>query len=855
MHPTPLGNLRPLRDRGLTILLALTPLLTCAAPTHAQTRLPQDEIVYQIMPIAWRDSNNDSQGGTTPTRFGDFGGLAATASLDYLQNLGVTMIYLQPIFPSAAYHGYQHGPADQLNSRFGTEAQFLAFVSAAHARGMKVILDYVAYGISHNTTFYSSAYNNPASQYDAWLAFTNAANTQYTGSVYNTWNGASVGFIHWNLANPNAVTTVTNYAKKWLDPNNDGDTSDGVDGFRLDHAYSNAPEGWNANIAFWQTWCQALRAVKPDIFIFCEPGDWGNYGADLMTPTGFDAVLTKPLEFAARDAVKNETAAGLYSSMASTLAALPAGKTVVTQTNDHDSDRLASYLGGSNAKQKVAAAVLFTQPFPPNIYFGDELGMRGVKGNWGTDANDIPMREPFKWLAVQGAPMSNYWILNTSAYNNRTARDNDGRSVQEQQGVAGSVLETYRSLITARKNSIALRRGTYYPVTNSSSKVWSFVRSHADQTVLVSINLGNAAVTTSLNLGSFSVTGGATTPVDLITSSSLTAITTANRAAYSVTLPAYSYSITTVGLTPPPPPPPPPADIDGRNIPSDSGTLALRATQTNPTTLGDNVGELNQLFVKPARNGLRIGITGNAPTDGSALVILIEANPGGQTTLNTANQPTPPSGLAAISGTTLDTGFAPDQLFFINFNGAIYTDQVALTSTTSIKTYRGASQLNSGSGLLTGGTNTSGLAVAMDNTNTAGITAASVANAATATKGLEMLIPYTDLGLSADATQRAGRTLRIGVGIVRPSGQFTSQWLPGLPAGTPDIGLDPSLNTYAGQQFTTLAFPTAADENLDGLATIEDLYTWYTSPTDINGDGLINDLDADIIINAVRGSN
>ena len=815
------------------LLLALAGSAANAQLTHPAA----DEIIYQIMPIAWRDSNNDTQ-GTTQTRFGDFGGLSSTASLDYLQNLGVTMIYLQPIFPSAAYHGYQHGPGDQLNTRFGTEAQFLAFVNAAHARGMKVILDYVAYGISHNTTYYTSAFSNPSSIYDQYLAFTNAGNTQYTGSVYNTWNGASVGFIHWNLANSGAVTLVSNWARKWLDPNNDGDTSDGVDGFRLDHAYGNAPEGWGANIGFWQTWCSSLRSLKPNIFIFGEHGDWGSYGADLLTPTGFDAVLTKPFEFAARDAVINESAAGLYNSVAATLASVPTGKLVVAQTNDHDSDRLASVLGGNLAKQKVAAAVLMTQPFPPNIYFGDELAMRGVKGNWGSDANDIPMREPFKWNAVNGAPMSNYWILNSSAYNNRTAQNNDGRSVQEQTGISGSVLETYRSLITARKTNIALRRGSYTPVTNTTSTVWSFVRSHANQTVLVAINLSGASVTTPLNLGSFSVTGGTTTPVDAITGATLPPITTANRGAYSVTLPAYSYVIATAGLVPPAPPPPPPANVDGRSIPTDATAANLRATQLAPTTLGNNTGELNQLFVYPAATGLRVSVTGNAPTDGSAIVVLVRSNAGGQNVLNTLNQNPPPSGLREISGTTLDTGFAPDNLFFMNFyNGAIYADHAILNAAGATKFYRGSGTTNSGSGLLAGGTNPNGLLVAFDNTNTAGITATSAANASTATKGLEMLIPYADLNLPTTADLRGGRTVSLCAAIVRSTGAFANQWLPALPANAVDLGLSPNLNTVPGAQHVTITLPYVGDLNNDGKATVDDLYLWTANPTDVDGDG------------------
>lgn len=852
------------RHRGPTVCMLFVRVLGCVAGVSALSgaasgqlsRPAQDEIIYQIMPIAWRDSNNDTQ-GTTPTRFGDFNGLASAASLDYLQYLGVTTLYLQPIFPSAAYHGYQHGPGDQLNTRFGTQAEFQGLIDAAHARGMKIVLDYVAYGISQNSVYYTSARNNPASPYDAWLAFTNAANTTYTGSTYTTWNGASVGFIHWNLANASAAQLVTDWAKKWLDPNADGNTSDGVDGFRLDHAYSSAPEGWGATITFWQNWCTALRTLKPGIMIFAEPGDWGNYGTDMLTTTGFDGVITKPFEFAARDAVTNETAAGLYSSIAATVAAVPGGiggsKYVVAQTNDHDSDRIASTWGGSNAKQKVGAAVLLTQPFPPSIYYGDELGMRGVKGNWGTDANDIPMREPFKWNAVNGAPMSNYWILNTSAYNNRTSRDNDGRSVAEQKGVAGSVLEAYRALIAARKGSVALRRGTYTAVTNTSPKVWSCVRYHADQTVLVAINLGGAAVTTNLNLGSFAVTGGTTTPTDLLTAAALPAITTANRGAYALTLPAYSYVVATAGLTPPPPPPPPPANIDGRAVPTDAGAASLRATQTAPTNMGNNTAELNQLFVRPAHEGLRVSISGNVPTDGTALAVFIQANAGGQAVINTSSQPSPPAGLSQLTGTTFDTGFAPDQMYFINFNGgSIYVDQLALFAGGSTKTYKGQGAVNSGSSTLAGASNVNGLAVAMDNSNTQGITSSSVATAATATTGLEMLIPYADLGLPVAPTLRAGRTVRVAAAIVRTTGSFGNQWLPGVPAGTGDLGLAPNLSSYAGTQHATITLPPAGDYNGDGRASIGDLYDWFAKPTDLNGDGVVTSADWNLMLTDIR---
>jgi len=480
----------------LTVLFAAGAMAAAPEDALAQTRITRDaadDIYYQIMPIAYRDSDNDTLSGQQ-TRFGDFNGL--TASIPYWQALGINAVWLNPIHPSPAYHGYQHGRIDQLNPRFGTEAQFLAFVNAAHAAGIKVCIDVVCYGINTSASYapyFPSAFSNPASQYDSWLAFTNGGNTQYTGYSFTTWNGASVGFCNWDLRTAACRTQVIDWCRKWLDPNGDADPVDGIDGYRLDHAwvqYGTGPDGWGYNLDdFWTPWKLGLQSVRSDVFTFVEQHDWGTTGAEFLPP--HDAAFTKPFEFAARDALLNENAGSLYSAMATAYAAVPSGRTFLTVIGDHDVDRLSSNIRPTAQptmqREKVAAAVLLTQPFPPSLYFGDEIGMRGTKATTGSDADDIPMREPFKWNAVAGSPMSNYFVLNAGRYTNRVGRDNDGRSVQEQSGVAGSLLETYKTLIAARKNNVALRKGGYNPAPSSDGRVWAFVRSHADQTVLVAI--------------------------------------------------------------------------------------------------------------------------------------------------------------------------------------------------------------------------------------------------------------------------------------------------------------------------------------------------------------------------------
>ena len=829
-----------------------------AAPLPPITRPAQDEIVYQIMPIAWRDSNLDTVGPIS-TRFGDFGGLAATESLDYLQYLGVTMIYLQPIFPSAAYHGYQHGPADALNASFGTQAQFLAFVNAAHARGIKVILDFVAYGISQNSTYFTSAFHNPASAYDSFLAFTDSGNNTFVGSNYNTWNGAGVGFIHWDLTNPAVVTLITNWAKKWMDPNSDGDPSDGVDGFRLDHAWASGGEGWGANITFWETWCSSLRALRSDVFLFCEPSDWGNVGTDLLTPNAFDAVVTKPWEFAARTAVTSKLAAGLYSATATAVSAVPAGKLLIAEMNDHDSNRLASEFSSNNARQKVGAAILFTQPFPPNVYYGDELGMKGIKASVGSDANDIPMREPFKWKAVAGAPMTNYAAVTAGTPAPTYSANNDGRSVEEQKGVAGSLLESYRALIAVRQGSIALRRGSYIPVSSPHSGVFAFVRHEATQTVLVAINLDSASANTTLNLSGFTVPSAGTVPVSLENGANFPSITTVNKAVYSITLGARAWFITRAELTPPVSTSH--ADIDGRTLQFDAGASSLLATQTCLSSFADNAGELNQLFVRADSDALRVSISGNIPQDATALTLFIDVNPGsklGQNELVTAHLPSPPGGIALLDGTTFDAGFRPDALYYINtVNSRVFVDCVTLATapTLASKVYRGSSALNSGSGVLTGGTNPNQLEVALDNSNTAGISATSVMTAPTATKGVELRIPFADLGLAADFSG----ALAISACIERTDGSLSNQWLPALQPRSSDLGVAANLNNTSGQQFTTLVVGVVGDVDADGIVGGGDLATllaaWgHTSAefgflaSDLNHDDRVDAIDLGILL-------
>jgi hypothetical protein len=581
--------------------------------------------------------------------------------------------------------------------------------------------------------------------------------------------------------------------------------------------YGSGPSGWGYNLdSFWAPFFASLRTVNPNVINFGEQANWGTLGTEFLSQ--FDAMFTIPWMFSARGGIASGNAASLADPMSAAFAGASssANKTFIGVLGNHDVARLTSDIGSTNiataGKAHAAAAALILQPFPPCIYFGDEIGMIGTKQSYGSDADDIPMREPFKWNAVAGAPMSNYFGLNSQAFNNRFSRNNDGRSVQEQQGVAGSLLETYRSLISLRKNVTALRRGGYATVASNESTVWAFLRPYTPPgtslptSSLVVVNLSNAVSVVTLNLSNFVVPPGGTTVTDAVTGGPAPSILPANLSSYVVSVPAYGYRVLNAAVTVAPPPP---SRVDGRDIPTTLSPALADAVQNTPTNLGNNVTEINRLMCRLEPDGVLIGVTGNLNPDGTALALFIEV-PGavGYNVVNTSNLFAPPSGLQELTGTTFDTGFAPRFLYFINsFGSNLYVDRVSLGQDSSSKTYRGTQTVNSGSGILAGGTNPSGLQVAFDNTNTSGVTGSSVANAAAATRGVEIFLPFAELGITPPLCDR----LRISAVIVRTDGQVANQVLPGIGGSLVNLGFAPNFNSTPANQFVqTLIPPTCS---------------------------------------------
>ncbi|MBS0188645.1 MAG: hypothetical protein JSS51_11290, partial [Planctomycetes bacterium] len=301
---------------------------------------------------------------------------------------------------------------------------------------------------------------------------------------------------------------------------------------------------------------------------------------------------------------------------------------------------------------------------------------------------------------------------------------------------------------------------------------------------------------------------------------------------------------------------------DGVAIPTELGVSGdpdgiSIATQSCATSFGDNVAELDQMYARATRSGVYIGLTGNLPTDGTALALFVDTGAPGQNILNTAGAGNPPAGLEAISGTRFDAGFAPSSLFWINAAGSVYVDYVSLPSGgAGTKTYLGRSTADADNGILTGGSNPAGVQVALNRSNTAGVTGSSAANAATATRGFEFYIPFSQLGLSSPTPSCA--KIRLLAAIVQTDGSFGNQVLPPLAAGSGAIGIDPNFAVLSGTQFASFTLLSRADFNLDTFVDDADFVVFSSAynlldcadpampagcVADLNSDEFVDDAD------------
>ncbi|MBI3242319.1 MAG: alpha-amylase [Chloroflexi bacterium] len=468
------------------------PTETAVVPTPTAEPAPtgpwwNETVFYEVFVRSFKDSDGDG--------VGDINGLIE--KLDYLNDgdpdtttdLGVTGIWLMPIMESPSYHGYDVVDYYAVDQEYGTKEDFLRLVGEAHKRGIRVILDLV---LNHTGTghpwFKESNSGNP--DYRDWYVWADEAPNYKGPWGQQVWYAGKDGYyyaVFWsqmpdlNLENPKVTAEIENITRFWLEDM-------GADGFRMDaikHFVEQGPaqENTPATHAWLQAFHQSYKSINPQAFAVGE--------AWTLTPQVVDYIgdeVDVAFEFDLAGAfvrsASGPIAASAIANLDTVVNSYPPGQYGVFLTN-HDQDRVMSVLKDVQ-KAKLAAVMLLTSPGVPFIYYGEEIGMTGVKP-------DENIRRPMQWSGENskvGFSTHTPW--------NAAARDYKETNVARQTDDPDSLLSLYRDLIHLRNTHAALRTGETLVVDADTQRLYAALRYNDDEAFLILVNVHPKPLTADL---------------------------------------------------------------------------------------------------------------------------------------------------------------------------------------------------------------------------------------------------------------------------------------------------------------------------------------------------------------------
>ncbi|MDF2699180.1 MAG: hypothetical protein K0Q49_736 [Haloplasmataceae bacterium] len=485
----------------LFIFIITLTLSACKTKTETQTdttdliepKWLEDEtgVYYQVFVRSFADSNGDG--------IGDLNGL--TNKLDYLQDLGVEGIWLMPIHPTDSYHGYDVKDYYAVNPEYGTMEDFDKLIEEAHKREIKIILDLVVNHTSKNHPWFISSSQSEESEYRdyyTWAAPTESRVTKLGSDGQTIWY--RLGDMYYasyfsdtmpdlNYTNEEVHDEVINIGEYWINK--------GVNGFRLDaakHLYgvNEVPKQYNYlnNIYFWDEFRTALQKIDPNVYLVGEVMD--NAAVYSLYYGGLDSNFNFDASNLILDSVNNGN--GSYANRLNQIY-IQIGREEEDFRDspflrNHDQNRTASILHGDIEKIKLAAEMLLTLPGNPYIYYGEEIGMFGVKtdGNvTGTGVWDETRRLPFVWGDEQVTPD---WMDNKCSQL-LTSCNQPINPLNIQINDENSLFNTYKEMIKLRSENSALDLGKFAPFISSTNYVQGFFRYDDQQLLVVIHNLSN----------------------------------------------------------------------------------------------------------------------------------------------------------------------------------------------------------------------------------------------------------------------------------------------------------------------------------------------------------------------------
>lgn len=416
----------------------------------------QDAVFYQIFPdrFANGDPANDPPNvqpwGAPPTLHGLQGGdlRGVVERLDYLLDLGVTALYLNPVFRAPSNHRYNTTDYYAVDPRLGGADGLRALFDAAHACGLRVILDGV---FNHSGrgffAFQDLLENEQHSAYVDWyhvLRFPLEAYGPGPAEAYRAWWGLK-SLPKFNTDNPAVRAYLLGVARHWIEQ--------GADGWRLDVPNEIDDDG------FWAEFRREVKSADPEAYLV---GEIWEADARWVGPGHFDGLMNYPLRQALLEwiAARQSGPTAFARRLEELRAICPEAhhRAQYLTLGSHDTERVRTLCGGEARKVRLLYLLLFALPGAPAIYYGDEIGLEGGK--------DPDCRAAFPWDEGR-------WDTVTRAF--------------------------VKDLIAVRKAVPALRRGTLtHILADDDAGVLAFARGAGAEGVICAANASSAPRTARL---------------------------------------------------------------------------------------------------------------------------------------------------------------------------------------------------------------------------------------------------------------------------------------------------------------------------------------------------------------------
>jgi len=448
--------------------------------------------------------------------------------LDYLHDLGINAIYFNPLFEAPSLHKYDASMYHHIDNNFGPDPAgdrlqwekenpadpttwgwtsadrlFLKLLDEAHRRGIKVIIDGVFNHVGLTFWAFRDVQKNGIdSPYKDWFIIKSWDDPSTTKNEFEYAGWYGVRELPEIREDENGLVKgprehVHSIVKRWMDPNGDGDPSDGVDGWRLDVAEMVA-------IPFWRDFRKWVRAINQEAYIVGEVWweDWKNgkmFNAEpWLRGDVFDAAMNYRVAREVAHFFKDQENRVSPTQFDERLRGIrndyrPQNtEALMNIFGGHDTDRLASqivnpdtrydaYVGVADNRaynvrkpnnkeieiQKLIILFQMTYVGAPHIYYGDEAGM------WGADDPDD--RKPMLWADMK--------------YDDEISHPFGSPRPHDKNVLNKDLFDWYRRMIQLRKSNEALRFGTFTTVLADNTKdCYAYLRSTQNQKVIVLIN-------------------------------------------------------------------------------------------------------------------------------------------------------------------------------------------------------------------------------------------------------------------------------------------------------------------------------------------------------------------------------